>query len=169
MRSGHLLLVILLAAAACSPPARAPQAPPDVMTVTSSLIGSPVDAIEVRVEAIPLGRHVLEINLAGPEGKVLMAAEVEQKTRQSSGSRGARPPVSVRVEGGSSGRVQPTLRIGGPSGGGGPVRNTRRVTAQIPLPEPEDYLAAPGDWILIVITQEVTGGRLVHRYPAPRL
>ncbi len=128
---GHrsLLLVVLLAVTACAAPERPPETGGE-MTVSAYLVGAPVEAVRVTVEAVPEERPIERIILAGPDGLNLEA-----------------------------GPLQPAA---------GPAWEGRTVTSRIALPDPAAYLAAPEDWIIIVVTQDLRGRVIAYQFPAPR-
>ncbi|MDJ0946208.1 MAG: hypothetical protein QNJ30_22390 [Kiloniellales bacterium] len=120
-----LLFVALLLAAACAVPESEPE-----MTVSADLVGAPVPAVRVLVEAVPKGRPIERIILAGPDGTTVEAE---------------RPPLAI-----------------------GKARDSRSVTARIPLPDPAGYRASPEGWIVIIVTRNLRGRTISYQFPAPR-
>ena len=166
MRCRNLLTLILLAATACASPGRPPGAVPQ-MVAGAQLIGTPPTAIRVVVEQVSSERPVERIILVGPNGVSVEAVGPLPEDDEGSGDRDLPPAPELDAAAGKP--TQPSLFYSPSTGESRPTRDAWTVTALLPLPDPEAYLAAPEDWFVIVATRYPTGRTIAYQFSAPRL
>ena len=156
----HLvLLAVLLGTAACS---SSPKPPPPATMVLAGLVGDPPSAVEV--ENLPPTQRIERVFLVGRSGDEVEATEFERSAPDSSRGPDVLPQVSVGIGSG----VRSSVGIGLPLGGSEEPEARSSVIAQIPLPDPEAYLAAPEDWTVVVKGRDRRGLPVTYRVPAPR-
>ncbi len=83
-----LLAFVLLGVGACTSPERPPEASSE-MIVSAYLVGAPVEAVRVLVEAVPEERPIERIILAGPDGATLEAERPQPAAGAAEASRTA--------------------------------------------------------------------------------
>ena len=140
-----VLLAVLLGAAACSSGSKPP--PPATM-VLSALVGDPPTAVEVAVENLPPTQRIERIYMVDRAGEEVDARGVERSAPQAD----VRSSIGLGIPLGSSKKPE---RRGG-------------VIAEIPLDDPEAYLADPKNWTVVVKGRDRRGLPVTYRIPAPR-
>jgi len=156
-----LLFAVLLGAGACGSGSKPPPRPTMVL---AGLVGDPPTAVEVEVENLPPTQRIERVFLVDRRGGEIEATEFERSTPESSRGPSVLPQVSVGV--GSS--VRSSVGIGVPLGVSEEPEARSSVTVQIPLPNPEAYLATPEDWTVVVKGRDRRGLPVTYRVPAPR-
>lgn len=126
------------------------------------------DSVKLTVDNIPPGREITELVLVDDRGRETPARERELITRESGSGGNAGPGVGVGATGGSSSGVRPFISLGYIfSGGGETTRRSQRMTAQIPLLDPEAYRAGFPDWRVVVRYRDQLGEVREVGIPAP--
>ena len=156
-----VLLAVLLGAAACSSGSKPP--PPATM-VLSALVGDPPTAVEVEVENLPPTQRIERIYMVDRAGEEVDALGVERSAPQADGGTGIRPQVRVGV----GSRVRSSIGLGIPLGSSKKPERRGGVVAEIPLDDPEAYLADPKNWTVVVKGRDRRGLPVTYRVPAPR-
>ncbi len=156
-----VLVAVLLVTGACSSGSKPP--PPATM-VLAGLVGEPPTAVEVEIENLPPTQRIERVFMVDRSGGEVEATDFDLSASESSRRPGVLPQVSVGI--GSS--VRSSVGIGVPLGGGEEPEARRSVSTQIPLPDPEAYLAAPDDWTVVVKGRDRRGLPVTYRVPAPR-
>ncbi len=157
-----VLPAVLLGVAACSSGSKPP--PPATM-VLAGLVGDPPSAVEVGVENLPPTQRIERVYMINRAGDEVEATEFERSAPQDDRGLDIRPQVRVGVGSG----VRSSVGIGFPLGTSEEPEKRRSVTADIPIYDPEAYLAAPEDWTVIVKARDRRGLPVTYRIPAPRL
>ncbi|MDJ0946207.1 MAG: hypothetical protein QNJ30_22385 [Kiloniellales bacterium] len=155
------LLAVLFGAGACGSSSKPP--PPATM-VLAGLVGDPPTAVEVEIENLPPTQRIERVFLVDRRGTEVEASRLERRAPQ--GDRG--PDVLPQVSVGIGGGVRSSVGIGVPLGSSEEPEARSSVTTQIPLPDPEAYLAAPDDWTVVVKGRDRRGLPVTYRVPAPR-
>ena len=135
------------------------------MQVAPRLAQPPARAVEVLVANLPPGRRIEQVFLIEPGGARYAAPDLVP-VRTTEGGLDAGPSVGVRVTGGSSSRIRPSLNLGWNITGGRPERNSRRVEARVPIPDPAAYRADAPRWRVEVGFTELDGRRRTLTFPA---
>ncbi len=132
--------------------------------VLAGLIGDPPTAVEVEVENLPPTQRIERVFLVDRRGGEVEATDFERSARESSRGPSVLPQLSVGV----GGSVRSSVGIGVPLGNNEAPEARSNVTTQIPLPDPEAYLAAPQDWTVVIKARDRRGLPVTYRVPAPR-
>ena len=156
-----VVIAALLGATACGSSRKPP--PPPTM-VLAGLVGEPPSAVEVEVENLPPTQRIERVFMVDRSGDEVEATDFDLSASESSRRPGVLPQVSVGI--GRS--VRSSVGIGVPLGGGEEPEARRNVSTQIPLPDPEAYLAAPEDWTVVIKSRDRRGLPVTYRVPAPR-
>ena len=141
--------------------------PPKILQVAARLPGPAHEAIEVTVYDIPPGTQVEQVWLTGPHGERLSGAAVARSRSETGPGLVTGPSVGIAVTGGSSSGINPSVGVGWGVTGGGPSKQSRRVTYLIALPADIGYQEAPRAWRIEVHYRDVTGTELVRSIPGP--
>lgn len=123
--------------------------------------------LAVTVENIPAGRAITELLLIDPAGGTTQARERELSTRETSSGGNAGPGVSVGATGGSSSGVHPYISLGYLFRGNERVERSRRLTGEIPIPDPAAYAAGYRDWRIELRFRDQLGQPQSVQIPAP--
>ena len=164
VRRSSIRLVLpatLIGLAAC---ASGSKPPPPATMVLASLVGDPPRAVEVEVENLPPTQRIERVYMVDRAGAEVEALEVERNAPQADRGPDIRPQVRVGVGSG----VRSTVGIGVPLGTSERPERRGGVTAEIPLDDPEAYLANPDNWIVVVRGRDSRGLPVTYRVPAPR-
>lgn len=161
------IVATVLLTACGTPPPRRPPPPAGIMEVTARLAAPPEQAVNVRVGNLPPGRSIEQVVLLDPEG-TRHAAESLMPVRGTESGVTSGPSVGVRITGGSSSRITPSLSLGGNITGAEPKRDSQRVEARIPIPDPAAYRAEAPRWRIEVSVTELDGARRTLTFPAAR-
>ena len=156
-----VLLAALFGAAACS---SSPKPPPPATMVLAGLVGDPPTAVEVEIENLPPTQRVERIYMVDRAGKEVDARDVERSAPQAGRGLDIRPQVRVGV----GSRVSSSVGLGIPLGSGKEPERRGGVIAEIPLDDPEAYLADPKNWTVVVEGRDRRGLPVTYRVPAPR-
>ena len=156
-----LLLAGLLGTAAC---ASGSKPPPAATMVLAGLVGDPPTAVEVEVENLPPTQRIERIYMVDRTGEEVDAAGVERNAPQAERGPDIRPQVRVGV----GSRVRSSVGIGIPLGTTKKPERRGGVSAEIPLGDPEAYLANPENWTVVVQGRDTRGLPVTYRVPAPR-
>lgn len=155
--AGALLPGILLAGCAGEPE-------PRPMHIDSRVDDA---TLQVSVEDIPPGREITGLVLVDPAGRETPAREREIINREVGSGGNAGPGVGIGATGGSSSGVRPFISLGYLFRGDDTVRRSRRMTAEIPLPDPETYAAGYRDWRVVLRYRDRLGEPQQVSVPAP--
>lgn len=123
--------------------------------------------LDLSVENIPPGREITSLVLVDAAGNETPARDRELITREEGRGGYAGPGVSVGATGGSSSGVNPFISLGYLFTGDGTTRRSRRMTAEIPLPDPAAYAAGYRDWRVVVRYRDQLDEAQEVRIPAP--
>ncbi len=156
-----VFLVVLFGAAAC---ASGSKPPPAATMVLAGLVGNPPTAVEVEVENLPPTQRIERIYMVDRAGEEVDAVGVARSAPQADGGPGIRPQVRVGV----GSRVRSSIGLGIPLGSNKKPERRGSVIAEIPLDDPEAYLADPKNWTVIVKGRDRRGLPVTYRVPAPR-
>lgn len=124
-------------------------------------------SVKVEVSEIPTGREITGLVLIDDAGRETPARERELITREESSGGNAGPGIGVGATGGSSSGVNPFISLGYIFSGDGEVRRSRRMTAAIPLADPEAYAAGWRDWRVELRYRDQLGEAQQVSVPAP--
>ena len=156
-----LLLAGLLGAAACSSGSKPP---PAATMVLAGLAGDPPRAVEIEIENLPPTQRIERIYMVDRAGVEVDALDVARSAPQAARGPDIRPQVRVGV----GSRVSSSIGIGVPLGTTKEPERRGGVTAEIPLDDPEAYLADPENWTVVVQGRDIRGLPVTYRVPAPR-
>lgn len=123
--------------------------------------------LTVTVDNIPAGRVITELLLIDPAGDATQARERELSTRETASGGNAGPGVSVGAVGGSSSGVHPYISLGYLFRGSERVERSRRLTGEIPIPDPAAYAAGYRDWRIELRFRDQLGTPQSVQIPAP--
>ena len=168
-KPGSWLVALLLIAtpwllAACSAPEPRRPPPEGVMQVAARLAAPPAQTVEVQVANLPPGRRIEQVVLIEPGGARYAAPDLVP-VRATEGGLDSGPSVGVRVTGGSSSRIRPSLNLGWNITGGQPERDSRRIEARVPIPDPAAYRAEASNWRVELVFTELDGARRTLSFP----
>lgn len=135
------------------------------MEVTTRLAAPPAQVVEVVVGHIPPGRRIERMTLIDPDGARYPARSLVPVTTTEGGLRSG-PNVGVGVTGGSSSGINPSISLGWNITQGEAERTSRRVEAQVPIPDPAAYRANPARWRIEIEFVEIDGERRRLSFPA---
>lgn len=156
----------LLLAACTGPVSDPPEAPGGLMGVRTRLAGPPAAAVEVLVFDVPPGRRVEGVALVDPQGRRHAAESLVPLTVET-GPGVSRPTIGFGVTGGSASGVHPWIGLDWAIlGGAGPARDSRRVLARVPIPDPAAYRAQATRWRVEIAVVELTGEARTLSFPA---
>ncbi len=123
--------------------------------------------LQVSVDNIPAGREITELLLIDPAGAATQAREREIITRETGSGGNAGPGVSVGATGGSSSGINPYISLGYLFRGSERVERSRRLTGEIPIPDPAAYAASYRAWRIEVRYRDQLGELQSVQVPAP--
>lgn len=123
--------------------------------------------LRVTVDNIPRGREITDLLLIDPAGGATQARERELTTRETASGGNAGPGVAVGATGGSSSGINPYISLGYLFRGSGEVERSRRLTGEIPLPDPAAYAAGYRDWRIELRFRDQLGEPQSVQIPAP--
>ncbi len=134
------------------------------MSVAARLAAPPAEAVRVVVANVPPGRQIEQLTLIDATGarhpaKSLVPVSVAE------GSTTARPVFGLSARGGSSSGFQPSLGIGWNIMRSGSDRTSRRIEAQVPIPDPAAYRATSQRWRVEVGFTEIDGEKRTLGFP----
>jgi len=125
------------------------------------------DTVKLTVDNIPPGREIVALVLIDDGGRETAARERERITRESGSGGNAGPGVGVGATGGSSSGVRPFISLGYLFSSGETTRRSQRMTAEIPLVDPEAYRAGFRDWRIVARYRDQLGDAHEVSIPAP--
>jgi len=125
------------------------------------------ETLDLSVENIPPGREITSLVLVDAAGNETPARDRRLITREEGRGGYSGPGVSVGATGGSSSGVNPFISLGYLFSGGDTTRRSRRMTAEIPLPDPAAYAAGYRDWRVVVRYRDQLGDAREVSIPAP--
>ncbi len=166
MTRGLAVTWLALVLAACAP---AEPESPRTLRASAAFTGPEAEVIEVLIYEIPPGTVIQQVVLIGPKGEVIAARDFTRSNAESGPGVVSGPSIGIGVTVGSSTGVNPSLSLGWQVSGGGPGRQSRRVAALIPLPDPAAYRASTEPWRVEVRHLDVTGAPQVLSLSAPRV
>jgi hypothetical protein len=150
----------------CGGPApRRPPPPEGVMQVSARLAPPPAEAVVVKIGNLPPGRRIEEVALLDPNGGRHLAPSLTT-VRGTEGGLNSGPFVGVGVSGGSSSGINPSISLGWNVTGGDPERETLRIEATVPIPDPAAYRTDSAHWRVQVVFTELDGERRTLMFPA---
>jgi hypothetical protein len=154
------LLVPFILLAGCA----AGSQPPPAMHVSARLDGQ---TIRLAVRDIPPGREITAVVLVDAAGAETPATAREVVTREEGSGGNAGPGVGIGASGGSSSGISPRISLGYLFRDDDTVRRSRRMTAEIPLPDPAAYRAGYRDWRIVLRYSDHLGSPQRINIPAP--
>lgn len=123
--------------------------------------------LAVTVDNIPAGREITDLLLIDPAGAATPARERELSTRETGSGGNAGPGVAVGATGGSSSGINPYISLGYIFSGSERVERSRRLTGEIPIPDPAAYAAGYRDWRIEVRFRDRLDRLQSVQVPAP--
>jgi len=125
------------------------------------------DTVMLTVDNISPGREITSLVLVDDLGRETAARERDLITRETGSGGNAGPGVGVGASGGSSSGIHPYISLGYLFGSGETTRRSKRMTAEIPLAEPEAYDTGFRDWRVVVRYRDQLGDTHEVGIPAP--